>query len=110
VQLPTISWQTASSWCGRVYTQFLPAVGTPCSNSTCCSSGAADCPLTTLQAEMRDLFNAIDTDGSGTITHEEMMEVGHACRLTRIDVLANHISTTKSALQTQQRTAACCRP
>ena len=25
---------------------------------------------------MRDLFNAIDTDGSGTITHEEMMKVG----------------------------------
>ncbi len=28
-----------------------------------------------LLAEMRDMFNAIDTDGSGTITHEEMEKV-----------------------------------
>ena len=35
-----------------------------------------------MQAEMRDLFNAIDTDGSGTITHEEMMQVTHDDTLT----------------------------
>lgn len=43
---------------------------------TCCNSSTADCLVALLQAEMQDLFNAIDTDGSGTITHEEMMEVG----------------------------------
>jgi hypothetical protein len=37
---------------------------------------------------MRDLFNSIDTDGSGTITHEEMMKVKLWSRLLRTSAMS----------------------